>query len=76
MRGCAGESQRGAIEASVTAATQRPGTQQIPGPAVVGRGAGEQREPHRPFLPAPLDNTRGTGSMLGVCLEKAEPGLG
>lgn len=40
MQGCAGVSQGEAIEASVTAATQSPGAQQIPGPALVGGGAG------------------------------------
>ena len=80
MQGCTGVSQGEAIEASVTAATQSPGAQQIPGPALVGGGAGagpgEQRESHRPFLPTPLTSTRGTGITLGVCLEKAEPRLG
>lgn len=40
MQGCTGVSQGEAIEASVTAATQSPGAQQIPGPALVGGGAG------------------------------------
>ncbi|KAK9517780.1 hypothetical protein VZT92_023124 [Zoarces viviparus] len=80
MQGSAGVSRGEAIEASVTAATQSPGAQQIPGPALRGRRgrarAWEQRGSHRPFLPAPLTSTRGTGTTLGVCLEKAEPRLG
>lgn len=40
MQGCTGVSQGEAIEASVTAATQSPGAQQIPGPALAGVGAG------------------------------------
>lgn len=80
VKGNAGVSQGEAIEASVTAAIQSPGAQQIPGPALVGGGArtgtGSNRSPQRPFLPSPLTSTRGTGIMLGVCLEKAEPRLG
>lgn len=79
MQDCTGASHSEAIEASVTAATQIHGTQQIPGPALAGRGARgrawERQETHRPFLPTPLTSTRGTGVMLGVCLERAEAGL-
>lgn len=80
MQGCTGVSQGEAIEASVTAATQSPGAQANPRPGPRGRRgrdwAWEQQESHRPFLPALLTSTRGTGIMLGVCLEKAEPRLG
>lgn len=74
MQGCAGVSQGEAIEASVTAATQSPGAQQIPGPALVGGGAGDwagdQQESHRPFLPAPLTSNKGDRDHAGSLLRK------
>lgn len=76
MQSCAATSQGEAIEASVTAATQSPGEQQIPGPASAGRGAGAEAgssgSPRALFFPAPLASTRGTEGGDGVSQDLAE----
>lgn len=66
VKGNAGVSRGEAIEASVTAAIQSPGAQQIPGPALVGGGArtgtGSNRNPKSLFFPLLSPAQEGPGS--------------
>lgn len=79
MDGCAGVSQGEAIEASVTAATQSPGTQQIPGPALMGGGAetgpGSSGSPTGLFFQLLSPAQGGTAITLRVCLERPSQDL-
>lgn len=81
VKGNAGVSQGEAIEASVTAAIQSPGAQQIPGPALVGGegpglGLGATGVPKAFSSHSSHQHKRGPGPCWEVCLEKAEPRLG
>lgn len=66
VKGNAGVSHGEAIEASVTAAIQSPGAQQIPEPALVGGGArtgtGSNRSPKGLFFPLLSPAQGGPGS--------------